>query len=111
MNTPKKLPKVSEETIKKALIDELSERNMINPYYVGLVEDYVRFYKVALLLYADIEERGVRIKWENSATSHGYKKNDNVAEYTKVNMQMLKILNELGLRGANIKAVEPDETL
>lgn len=107
----KKLPKIDEKTIRNDLVEQLKKREMDTPIYLGLVEDYIRFYKMALTLYDDIEDRGVSVEWRNSPTSNGFKKNESISEYVKVNMQMLKILGELGLRGANIEVAEPDETL
>lgn len=97
--------------IKKDLLEQLHKRGATQSYYNSLVDDYLSFYDVKNNLIEDIEERGVAIPWNNGGGQCGVKKNDSVAELTKINAQMLKILSELGLRGADIKVEDEYEEL
>lgn len=97
--------------IRRDLMDQLERRGMTQKYYVSLVDDYLKFWDIKNALIADIEERGVSTVYDNGGGQRGYKKNDSVPELNRTNAQMLKILSELGLRGANIEAVEEYEGL
>lgn len=88
--------------IRDDLTNELISQGKDKSYYFDLVNQYCEMFAICRALIADIKERGVSISWSNSATQKGYKKNDSIAEFNKTNAQMLKILNELGLRGANL---------
>lgn len=97
--------------IKKDLLEQLKKKGATQSYYNSLVDDYLSFYDVKNELLEDIKERGVAIPWNNGGGQTGVKKNDSVAELTKINAQMLKILSELGLRGADIKVEDEYEEL
>ena len=99
------------ELIKKDLIEQLNKKGAIQQFYISLVDDYLSLWDMKNALIEDIELRGVSIEWNNGGVQQGRKKNDSIAELNKTNAQMLKILSELGLRGADIKAVEEDEEL
>lgn len=88
--------------IRDDLTNELIGQGKDKSYYFDLVNQYCEMFAICRALIADIKERGVSISWSNSATQKGYKKNDSIAEFNKTNAQMLKILNELGLRGADL---------
>lgn len=92
--------------IKNDLLDQLGE-NKNNSHYRELIEDYLFMWDMMQELKIDIKERGVSVFWQNSEHQKGYKKNDSVREMTTVNNQMLKILNDLGLKPS--KAEEADE--
>lgn len=72
--------------------------NNHNSHYQELIKDYVFMWDTMQELKLDIEERGVSVYWQNSDTQFGYKKNDSIREMTAVSNQMLKILNDLGLK-------------
>ena len=97
------------EQMRSSLIEKLTEKSMDTPYYLGLVDDYCELYEILRGLAADIKERGVSILWQNGKDQYGYKKNDSCGEYRSTNNQMLKILSELGLRGADIKVIEDED--
>lgn len=59
----------------------------------------------------DIEKRGVSVFWQNSETQYGYKKNDSIREMTTVSNQMLKILNDLGLKPSKAEEADEDEEI
>ena len=98
------------ELIKKDLIEQLNKKGAIQQFYISLVDDYLSLWDMKNALIEDIELRGVSVEWNNGGGQKGRKKNDSIAELNKTNAQMLKILSELGLRGADIKIeVEDDE--
>lgn len=106
------MAKISEKKIKTDLINQLKERGLDQmSHYVSLVDDYCRLWKVKDMLFADINERGVNVPYNNGGGQKGFKRNDSVSEITRVNAQMLKILSELGLRGADILAKEEEVEL
>ncbi len=87
-----------EKLIRNDLIKQLEEKEVDNEYYTDLIDDYIKCYRMKNKLAVDIEERGVAIKWQNSETSFGYKKNDSIPEFIRVSSHMIKILKDLGLR-------------
>lgn len=99
------------EKIKKDMIKQLKDRNILESHYISLVDDYMELWNIKNLLIADINERGVNVEWNNGGGQSGVKKNDSVNELVRVNAQMLKILSELGIRGADIKHIEYDDEL
>ena len=99
-------PKKSD--IRQDLIDQLEERGVYGQHYLDLIEDYMALWDTKNALIKDIKDRGVSVKYQNGKNQWGYKKNDSVSELVKVNAQMLKILGELGLRGADFEAVTDD---
>jgi len=104
--------KITHVQIKKDLMGQLALRKLdLQSYYVSLVDDYVSLWNVKNKLVADIEQRGVSVRYDNGGGQHGYKKNDSVGELTRINKQMLSLLSELGLRAANIEAEEEEVML
>lgn len=100
---------ISERTkIKNDLLEQLKTRSMTQSYYISLIDDYLALWDVKNELIEDIKKRGVSIIYNNGGGQKGRKKNDSVAELNKTNMQMLKLLSELGLRGADYKTPEED---
>ena len=86
------------QNIKNDLLNQLRVNKTKGKYYTDLVNDYMSLWVTKNLLVQDINSRGVSIAWNNGGGQKGRKKNDSVSELTKVNAQMLKLLNELGLK-------------
>ena len=106
------MAKISKKKIRDDLIKQLEERGLEKmSHYVSLVDDYCRLWEVKDMLFDDISQRGVNVPYNNGGGQQGYKRNDSVSELTRVNAQMLKILSELGLRGADIEAKEEEVEL
>lgn len=106
------MAKISKKKIRDDLIKQLEERGLEKrSHYVSLVDDYCRLWEVKDMLFDDITKRGVNVPYNNGGGQQGYKRNDSVSELTRVNAQMLKILSELGLRGADIEAKEEEVEL
>lgn len=87
--------------IQENLLDQLERAGNKNEYYTDLVEDYITMWSTKELLKQDIEERGVRVWYENGGGQCGYKKNESVEQLVKINAQMLKLLSELKITPAN----------
>lgn len=100
-----------EKKIRKDMIKQLKDRNILESHYISLVDDYMELWNIKNLLITDINTRGVNVEWNNGGGQSGVKKNDSVNELVRVNAQMLKILSELGIRGADIKHIEYDDEL
>ena len=96
------------DEIREDLLEQVRERNIVESHFVDLVNDYMALWDIKNELIKDIKEKGVSVKYQNGANQWGYKKNDSVRELTTVNNQMLKILNDLGLKPSKIE-VEQDE--
>lgn len=98
------------QNIRNDLLTQLSTAKIKGKHYTDLVEDYMSLWITKNLLIQDINSRGVSIAWNNGGGQCGRKKNDSVSELTKVNAQMLKLLNELGLKPADsIKNVDDED--
>ncbi len=86
--------------IKKDLLDQLDRNGTVGEYYIDLVNDYMDMWATKSLLVDDIQYRGVNVKYDNGGGQKGIKKNDSIELRIKVNVQMLKLLNELGIKPA-----------
>ena len=86
------------QNIKTSLLEQLNSNHTHGNHYEDLVEDYMSLWITKCLLIDDINSRGVSVNWNNGGGQRGKKKNDSVSELVKVNAQMLKLLNELGLK-------------
>lgn len=97
--------------IERDLLEQLGEENKNNSHYRELIKDYLFMWDTMQELKLDIEERGVSVFWQNSETQYGYKKNDSIREMTTVSNQMLKILNDLGLKPSKAEEADEDEEI
>lgn len=86
------------EKIKRDLLDQLDRNCTAGQYYIDLVDDYMAMWDTKNLLIEDIQIRGVSITYDNGGGQTGTKKNDSVAELLKVNAQMLKLLDAIGVK-------------
>lgn len=83
--------------IRENLLEELKKGGNLTEYYTDLTDDYISLWTTKELLKKDIEERGVRIRYDNGGGQKGMKKNESVEQLIKINAQMLKLLAELGI--------------
>lgn len=97
--------------IKKDLLDQLDRNGTYGKHYLDLIEDYMCLWEIKNKLIKDVKKRGVSVFWCNGGGQEGYKKNDSIAELNKTNAQMLKLLNELGLKAGKEMAVDPNEEM
>ncbi|MGG5463496.1 P27 family phage terminase small subunit [Clostridium sp. B9] len=83
--------------IKQDLLKQLEEKGIFGKHYEDLINDYMALWNIKNRLIEDIDIRGVSVAW-NNGKQEGMKKNDSIPELNKTSAQMLKILNELGLK-------------
>ena len=95
--------------IKASLVDQLVRSGNDTAYFMDLVEDYMKMYIIKELANADLLENGVTVEWRNSETQYGRKKNDSVDQILKTNLQMIKLLDMLGIKPED--GIEDDEEL
>ena len=88
--------------IKKDLLDQLERNGTTGTYYSDLVNDYMDIWVTKCLLVDDIQQRGVDVKYNNGGGQKGIKKNESVDQRIKVNMQMLKLLSEIGIKPSRV---------
>ena len=90
--------KASKTEIKSDLLDQLDRNGTAGKYYLDLVDDYMEMYDTKKKLIKDIKRRGVTVEYNNGGGQSGLKKNDSVDQLLKVNQQMLKLLDALGIK-------------
>ena len=88
------------DEIRRDLLDQLERNGTCGKYYTDLVEDYMSFWVDKQLLTDDIQARGVVVTYNNGGGQSGKKRNDSIADKIKVNVQMLNILNAIGIKPA-----------
>lgn len=103
--------KATKKEIKQDLLDQLDRNGTTGKYYIDLVDDYMDLYDTKEKLIKDIKERGVTCKYQNGENQWGYKKNDSVEQLLKVNQQMLKLLDALGIKPSQDGDVDDDEEM
>ena len=97
--------------IKEDLIRQLQLKKADTPTFLSHIDDYMSMWITKELLIADIETRGTSIKYDNGGGQSGTKKNDSVTEKIKVNAQMLKLLDALGITSSTLIVDDDDEDL
>lgn len=106
---PKKTKtQILRETIRADLLGQLERNRTAGAYYTDLVEDYMELWDTKNKLTADIRERGVAVKCVTQAGVN-MRKNDSVGELVKLNAQMLKLLDSLGIKPAQAEGELDDE--
>lgn len=97
------------EEIRKDMLAQLKTNQTAGKFYLDMVEDYMDLWLTKNMLLADIKERGVSVKYNNGGGQSGYKKNDSVDQVLKVNTQMLKILDSIGIKPSASGGDDDDE--
>ena len=100
---------VKRADIKQDLLDQLERNGVYGSHYTDLINDYMALWDIKNSLIKDIKERGVSTRYQNGENQWGYKKNDSIPELNRTNAQMLKILNELGLKASKLEVVDADD--
>ena len=98
------------QQIQNDLLDQLERNGIVGEFYVDLINDYMAMWDVKNKLIADIETKGVSIRYQNGENQWGYKKNDSVGELQRTNNQMLRILDHLGLKPSKADTENVDPT-
>ena len=86
---------MAREALKQSLLDQIPDPPI---YVVDLIDRYLFLWETSRKLEENIEEHGVMLQYQNGANQWGFKKNDSIAELTKVNTQMLSIIRQLGIK-------------
>lgn len=97
------------DEIRSDLLMQLKTNQTTGKFYLDLVEDYMDLWLTKNLLLADIKSRGVTVRYNNGGGQSGYKKNDSVEQVLKVNTQMLRILDSIGIKPSASVGGEDDE--
>lgn len=97
--------------IQKDLVDQLERNGVVGNQYQDLVDDYMALRGIKNHLIMDIRARGVSVPWNNGGGQYGYKKNESIAELNKTNAQMLRILNDLGLKASRTEVKDDDKEM
>lgn len=97
------------DQIRSDLLQQLKVHQTAGKFYEDLVEDYMDLWLTKNLLLTDIKERGVTVRYNNGGGQSGYKKNDSVEQVLKVNTQMLRILDSLGIKPSTSVSGDDDE--
>lgn len=87
------------EAIKRDLLDQLGRAGTAGAYYKDLVDDYMELWDTKNKMTEDIRTRGVTVVVVTQAGKN-VRKNDSVGELVKLNAQMLKLLDSLGIKPA-----------
>ena len=95
--------------IKAGLLQQLKINQTAGRFYEDLIEDYMDLWVTKNMLLADVKARGVTVKYNNGGGQSGYKKNDSVEQALKVNTQMLRILDSLGIKPSTSGGGDEDE--
>lgn len=95
--------------IKNDLLQQLKSNQTVGRFYTDLIEDYMDLWLTKNLLLDDIKSRGVTVRYNNGGGQSGYKKNDSVEQVLKVNTQMLRILDSIGIKPSTSGGGEDDE--
>lgn len=103
--------KASKTEIKNDLLDQLDRNGTTGKYYLDLIDDYMELYDTKKKLIKDIRARGVSVKYDNGGGQSGYKKNDSIDMLLKVNQQMLKLLDALGIEPSQGGEDDGDEEM
>ena len=89
--------------------DQMEIKQVKDPIFYDLIEDYMTLWDVKNELTFDIKERGVSVRYQNGPEQWGYKKNESVAELNRVNTQMMKVLNDLKIKPEPVIAIKKED--
>ncbi len=95
--------------IRQDILDQLERNGTTGKYYFDLVDDYMDMWVTKCMLVEDIQQRGATIKFDNGGGQRGVKKNDSVDQRIKINVQMLKLLSELGIKPSGSEGGDPGD--
>lgn len=84
--------------IRTDLKQQLEDMNKYGKVYDDLIEDYIQMVKTKDALKQDVKDKGLRYKVKTGNGFMQVKPNESIEKFIKVNNQMLKILETLGLK-------------
>lgn len=86
------------DEIRQDLLDQLERNGTVGKHYIDMIEDYMTLWDIKNGLEDDIKERGAAVPYVTMNGTVNIKKNESVGELIKVNAQMLKIMDALGVK-------------
>ncbi|MEG2001079.1 MAG: RNA polymerase subunit sigma-70 [Evtepia sp.] len=101
--------KEKRKEIRQDLLDQLERGGTTGGYYRDLVADYMDLWDTKNRFMADIKERGAKVLVVTASGSENMKTNDSVTDLIKVNAQMLKILDSIGIKPAQGASGEEED--
>lgn len=93
----------------EALEEQLKKQGKDTCFFKDLISDYMKLWDTKNKLFKNIKDDGITISTVNGNGFTVRKQNESVANVLKVNNQMLKILNDLGLQEPVIKEANDDD--
>lgn len=84
--------------IRTDLKQQLEDLNKYGKVYDDLIEDYIQMVQTKDALKQDVKDMGLRYKVKTGNGFMQVKPNESIEKFIKVNNQMLKILETLGLK-------------
>lgn len=95
--------------IKRSLMKQIKNMGCDTPHFISLAEDYMHMYAVKEIAIQDVKDRGNIIHYIGSNGGKMTKKNDSTEQIIKMNTQMIKILDLLGIKPGNGVVADEEE--
>lgn len=95
--------------IKQDLLEQLERNVTTGQFYKDLIEDYMQMWDTKNKLIADLKKRGPVVEYTSNNGTVNKRKNESVGEFLKVNAQMAKLLDSIGIKPAQIEDDGNDE--
>lgn len=99
------------ELIRDDLSHQLKSIGKFGKHYEDLIDDYVDYAKLKDKLKRDIKKNGLRMEVSTGNGHMATKPNESIPNQIKVQMQMLKILSDLGMHQPSIEKEDSDDYL
>lgn len=97
-NIDNKKQSIARAAVKDSLIEQLKRQRKTAPFYISLVDDYMKFWDLKKKLGDDIKKNGLRYEVINGNGIASEKANESVTNLQKTTTIMLKILSDLNLQ-------------
>ena len=97
--------------IRSDLVDQLERNGTVEEYYRDLIEDYMHLWDAKNSLIDDIDRRGVTCIYTSNSGQENRKKNESVGELLKVNAQMIKLLDAIGISPSQDESGDEDDEM
>ena len=97
--------------IEADLLNQLSRNGTVGEYYTDLVSDYMEMWSAKNDLIRDIKERGTVVDYTSNSGQVNKRKNESVNEFLKVNAQMSKLLDTIGISPSGLEDGEDDDEM
>ena len=95
------------EQIKRDLLYQLERNGTNGGYYTDLVDDYMDMWDTKRGLISDITARGAKVLIVTGA-GENLKTNDSIPDLLKVNAQMLKLLDSMGIKPSQAEPTDDE---